>query len=71
MTVPARKRLSAELPDKERDRLDELAAIEGVTVTDIVRKAIKVYDRVSAARTAGKVIVERAPDGTELELLVL
>ncbi len=71
MTVPARKRLSVELPGKIRDRVDELAAVESSTVTEVIRRALALYDLFVAARGAGSTVVVRSADGTERELVVL
>ncbi len=51
--MPDRKRLHALLPTATRDRLDELAADADVTCTEIVVRALRLYDWAVAEQAAG------------------
>ncbi len=51
--MPDRKRLHALLPTPTRDRLDELAAEADVTCTEIVVRAIRLYDWLAREKAAG------------------
>jgi hypothetical protein len=61
-------RLTADLPIAEANALKELAALQGVTVTEALRRAIATEGTLQARRKTGsKVLLEK--DGKFSELL--
>jgi hypothetical protein len=61
-------RLHLELPRRLRERLDALRALtEADSVTEVIRRAIAVYDVLVTRRER---VLLRSSDGTERELLV-
>lgn len=68
----ARVRLHLELPERVRERLEELREMtEADTVTEVVRRALSFYDAlVTAKNEDGVTVVVRGKDGRERELLL-
>ena len=66
-------RLSLELPERLRGRLEQLRVMsEADTMTEVVRRAVALYDAlISAIRGRGEKVILRDADGTERELLIL
>ncbi len=65
-------RLNLELPERLRGRLDQLRATsEAGTITEVVKKAVALYDvLLSANRNGRERVILRSADGTERELLI-
>ncbi len=76
MTRPAQTRATArlnlKLPERMRGRLDALRAqTEADTVTEVIRRALSVYDTlVTLQREEGAVVLVRTRDGQERRLLL-
>jgi hypothetical protein len=67
-----RRRLTMEIPATLRERMDRLRdATEAASVVEVIRTAIKVYEKVVHAHAAGHRIVERRPNGEETDLMFL
>jgi hypothetical protein len=66
-------RLSLELPERVRERLDELQhTAEADSITEVIRRALAVYDTIVTERvSAGATVVLRYADGHERELLIV
>jgi len=66
-------RLSLELPERLRTRLEQLRGIaEADTITEVVRRALVLYDALlSAKNERSERIILRGADGAERELLIL
>ena len=65
-------RLNLELPERLRGRLDQLRAMsEAGTITQVVKRAVTLYDvLLSAIRNGRERVILRSTDGTERELLL-
>lgn len=63
-------RLNLELPQRTRDRLERLLVTsEADSRTEVIRRALEVYEVLLDARAKGEAILMRA-GGTERELLI-
>jgi hypothetical protein len=65
-------RLHLELPERVRRRLEQLRVLsEADTITEVVRRALAVYDvLVTAVKVRKERVFLRADDGTEREVLL-
>ncbi len=70
-TEEPKVRLSLEIPERLRYRIEQLRTMsEAGTITEVVRRAVDVYDVVlSAKRTGQERLILRGADGTERELI--
>ncbi|UQA61423.1 hypothetical protein [Polyangium aurulentum] len=66
-------RLNMELPERLRNRLEQLRVIaEADTITEVVRRALALYDvLMSAMKERGEKVILRGADGAERELFIL
>lgn len=64
-------RVNLELPERTRERIDRLQHLsEAETMTEVIRKAVAVYDALfTTIRSGGKVVL-RSADGVERELVL-
>lgn len=72
-SAKTKTRLSLELPERIRARMEELRTIgESDSLTEVVRRALALYDVVLTNATRdGQRIFLRAKDGTEREIFVI
>lgn len=73
-SAPAgRTRINLEVPDRVRERIEHLRELtEADGITDVIRRALAVYDAVlTASREEGRKVIIRDKDGTERELLIV
>lgn len=68
----ARSRLHLELPERVRNRLEEIRVLsEADSLTEVVRRALAVYDvLLVAVRDRKERVVLRSEDGKERELVI-
>lgn len=68
----ARSRLHLELPERVRNRLEEIRVLsEADSLTEVVRRALAVYDvLLVAVRDRKEKVVLRSEDGKERELVI-
>lgn len=68
----ARSRLHLELPERVRNRLEEIRVLsEADSLTEVVRRALAVYDvLLVAVRDRKETVVLRSEDGKERELVI-
>lgn len=65
-------RLNLELSEPTRDRLERLrVATEADSMTEVIRRALSLYEMVLTASNEGAQTIRRDADGTERNLLVL
>jgi len=65
-------RLSLELPERVRARLEQLRTIaEADSITEVVRRGLAIYDvLLTANRERGEKLILRGLDGSEKEVLI-
>jgi hypothetical protein len=70
--VPDRTRLSLDVSPKVREQLDRLEVrTEAGSITEVIRRALALYDLVTEHQSEGGKLVFRHPDGEEESLRVL
>jgi hypothetical protein len=71
-TTEPKARLHLELPERVRRRLEQLRVLtEADTITEVVRRALAVYDLLMTAVKGRKErVILRSEDGTEREVLI-
>jgi hypothetical protein len=71
-TNDPKARLHLELPERVRARLEQLRVMtEADTITEVVRRALAVYDvLMTAVRERGDKVILRSADGSEREMII-
>jgi hypothetical protein len=69
-SVP-KSRLSLELAQRSRDRLERLSEKLALTFTEIILRALDLYEAILTTQREGGVVVVKRRDGTEHRLLIL
>lgn len=66
-----RTRLSLELPERVRERLEQLRELSSAdTLSEVIRRSLAVYDALLTTTANGGSVVLRKADGTEERLLI-
>lgn len=67
-----RTRLHLEVPAAVRARVERLRDATGADgITDVIRRALAVYDAVVTAQAAGAKVLLREADGSEREMMIV
>jgi hypothetical protein len=64
-------RMTLELSERQRERLEEVGAATDASFSNVIRRAVDLYKILIDETRAGSHVVIRAKDGTEREVLIL
>ncbi|MHC5539326.1 ribbon-helix-helix protein, CopG family [Singulisphaera rosea] len=63
-------RMTLELPSKARGKLEKLSQDTDQSLSEVIRRALSLYDLVGEAATAGSRLIVRDPEGKERDILL-
>lgn len=67
-----RVRLNLELPVRVRDQLERLRKMsEADSLTEVIRRAVRIFELLLEMRAAKATIIVRAKDGSEKEIIII
>lgn len=72
ISATSKVRLNLEVPERVRARIEALQSMtESDSMTEVIRRALALYDVVVEARSNGQTLLIRDADGTTREMVVL